>query len=50
MANSKSDLVSWIDCIRRLPEENARFTTNDVDLILGRNAQRLLKIEGVQLA
>lgn len=50
LANSKADLVSWIDCIRRLPEENARFTTADVDLILGRNAQRLLKLEGVPLA
>ena len=50
LKDSKADLTAWVDCIRRLPQEDARFSAEDVVRILGRNAQRLLKIDGAQYA
>jgi predicted TIM-barrel fold metal-dependent hydrolase len=46
VGGEKSELSAWLDCIRRLPQENPQFTTEDVEKILGINAQRLLNIDG----
>ena len=44
VSGDKAELLAWVDCIRRLPETEARFTQDDVDNLLWRNASRLLKI------
>ncbi len=46
VGGDKSELAQWIDCIRRLPEQNRQFTNKDVDNILANNAQRLLNANG----
>ncbi len=46
VGGDKSELAPWIDCIRRLPQAGAGFTQDDVDNLLGRNAARLLGLEG----
>lgn len=45
VGGDKSELLPWIDCIRRLPESGAGFNQEDVDNMLWRNAARLLGLE-----
>jgi len=46
VGGEKSELTPWIECIRRLPEQNRKFTAQDVEKILATNAQRLLNVKG----
>jgi predicted TIM-barrel fold metal-dependent hydrolase len=45
VSGDNAELIGWIDCIRRLPEVDARFSNGDVDNLLWRTASRLLNIE-----
>ena len=45
VGGAKSELTAWLDCIRRLPQHDPQFTAEDVQRMLGGNAQRLLKLE-----
>ncbi|MBI4190200.1 MAG: amidohydrolase [Betaproteobacteria bacterium] len=45
VGGDKSALTAWLDCIRRLPQASAEFSQEDVDMILGANAKRLLDLD-----
>ncbi|MGD0184153.1 MAG: amidohydrolase family protein [Roseiarcus sp.] len=46
VSGAKSSLPGWLAAMRRLPQASADFSDADIDAILGKNALRLLKIEG----
>jgi predicted TIM-barrel fold metal-dependent hydrolase len=50
VGGEKSDLSAWIDCIRRLPDAGAGFTTQEVEKLLWRNAAKLLRIKEIENA
>ena len=45
VGGDKSTLSAWLDCIRRLPEASSEFSQDDVRLMLGGNARRLLDLD-----
>ncbi len=46
VGGTKSELGAWLDCIRRLPQQDSQFTAADVESILCGNAERLLQLKG----